>query len=74
MDDMSRTKPSRRWDLGLNNGLPPSTLTEEQASALWDKHGQMLGNTRQSWASQIVSSRKASESQLPMKDESSKSD
>jgi hypothetical protein len=64
-------KPS---NLGLNNGLPKSELTGEEELALWHENGKNRPVTRQSLASQILSSQKEIESQLPKKGESNNTD
>jgi hypothetical protein len=45
-------------NLGLNNGVPPSTLTDEQAVALFHKNGRNHPLTRMSHAEKVLSSQK----------------
>jgi hypothetical protein len=48
----------KRSNLGLNNGIPPSTLTDEQAVALFHKNGRNHPLTRMSHAEKVLSSRR----------------
>ena len=44
-------------NLGLNNGVPPSTLTDEEALALFHKNGRNHPVTRLSHAEKVLLAR-----------------